>query len=510
MLAFEATKKAVAGGLSKVLPGADERFASESYWFSKGAVDALQHTKAVLSGEFDLSDMPGFERGYTEQHAIKGPLGQIVRFPSTVLSRQANLMYLMNYMGSLNADAARMALSEGLEGEELHARQEYLVQQPTVTMTQDANTLALKNTFQNELGPFAKSVQGSIRKDPTGLLRFAIPFFRTPINLAKATAELSPYGILKGKITGDLDLASRGLIGSSLAAGIAYLAMQGVITGGGPIEPAKRETLESTGWMPYSVRLGGKYYSYRSLEPVGLAFRLVADAVHGLKMGDPNEVTQSKADTATAHVTRSLKDIAFLPTISAAFEMLNNPGARWQTFVDREVGSLVPALVKDVAQTTDPTVRKPASAIQAVEARVPGLTTRVPAVIDVTGQPVKRPASSVGGANPFQVSTAKRDATLSELARLGISTPTPPTKIQLRGKPVLLSESERQKVAEAEGRDYYQRVTKLIAQPSWSRKTDDVKRKLLTDVRKQIDENRAVRVSRMRKQAKDELARSSL
>jgi hypothetical protein len=507
MVALEATKKAVAGGLSK-LQGGDEHFASESYWYAKGVVNAMSHAKAVLSGEFNLEDMPDFEK--TGQRAIKGTVGDIVRFPSTVLSRQTNLMYVVNYFGELNSQAARVGLQEGLTGTELAARQEYLVANPSSAMTSAANDVALRNTFQSELGKFAKSAQSTIRKEPTGVLRYFIPFFKTPINLAKQTAAFSPYGLFKGLARGDVDAQAAGLVGSSLAAGIAYLAANGSITGGGPVTPAKRETLESTGWQAYSIKLGDRYVSYRRLEPVGLAFALVADAVHSMKAGDPEVVSQSKADTAVAHISRNLADVAFLPTLSNLAEAITNPGARAQAFIRNEVASIVPAIVKDVAQGIDPTVRKPASIPQAIEARVPVLTSRVPAAVDITGQPVKRPASSIGGANPFPISTAKNDPTTSELARLGISTPTPPAQVQLRGKPTQLSQSERQRVAQAEGQDYYQRAAKLIGQASWARKTDDQKRKVLTQLRKDIDSNRSVRVSRMRKDAREELARGSL
>jgi hypothetical protein len=507
MIALEATKKVVAAGLSKI-QGGEDRYASESYWYAKGVINAMSHAKAVLSGEFQLEDMPDFET--TGQRAIKGLTGDVVRFPSTVLSRQTNLMYVLNYFGELNSQAARVALSEGLSGTELAARQEYLVAHPDAEMSNAANDLALRNTFQSELGKFAKSAQSTIRKEPTGALRYLLPFFKTPINLLKEAANYSPYGLFKGIAKGDVDAQAAGLVGSSLAAGVAYLAANGFITGGGPVTPAKRETLEATGWQPYSVKIGNKYYSYRRLEPVGLVFSLVADAVHSLHSRDPEVVSQSKADTAVGHIARNLQDVAFLPTLSNLVEALTNPGARAQAFISREIASIVPALVKDIAQTADPTVRKPASVAQAIEARVPGLTSRVPGAIDIAGQPVKRPVSSLGGANPFPVSAAKNDLTLSELARLGISTPHPPTKIQIRGKATPLSQTERQKLAEHEGQDYYQRASKLIAQASWSRKTDDLKRTILTDLRKQIDANRAVRVARMRKQAREELARSSL
>jgi hypothetical protein len=507
MMALEATKKVVAAGLSKI-QGGEERYASESYWYSKGAINALSHGKSVLSGEFDLADMPDFER--TGQRAIKGTAGDIVRFPSTVLSRQTNLMYVMNYFGELNSQAARVALSEGLDGEELAARVEYLVAHPDADMTKAANDLAMRNTFQSELGKFAKSMQSTIRKEPTGVLRYFIPFFKTPINLLKASGDYSPYGFFKGIVKGDVDAQAAGLVGSSLAAGIGYLAANGFITGGGPVTPAKRETLEASGWQPYSVKIGGHYYSYRRLEPVGLAFALVSDAVHSMKSGDPEVVSQSKADTAVQHISRNLADVAFLPTLSNLAEAITNPGARAQSFIRNEVASIVPAFVKDVAQAADRTVRRPASIPQAIEARVPGLTSRVPAAIDISGQPVKRPASSVGGANPFPVTSTNNNATIKELGRLGISTPIPPTKITLRGKPVQLSQAERQRLAENEGQDYYQRAAKLIAQASWARKSDEAKRKILTDVRRSIDEGRAVRVNRMRRDARDELARSSL
>jgi hypothetical protein len=504
MIALEATRKVVAAGLSKV-QGGDERFASESYWYAKGVINAMSHAKSVLSGEFDLADMPDFEK--TGQRAIKGTVGDIVRIPSTVLSRQTNLMYVANYFGELNSQAARAALSEGLSGTELAARQEYLVAHPDADMTKAANDLALRNTFQSELGKFAKSAQSTIRKDPTGVLRYLLPFWKTPINLVKESANYSPYGFFKGIAKGDVDAQAAGLVGSSLAAGVAYLAANGFITGGGPVTPAKRETIEATGWQPYSVKIGDRYVSYRRLEPVGLTFALVADAVHSMKAGDPEVVSQSKADTAVQHITRNLTDVAFLPTLSNLAEAITNPGARAQAFISREVASIVPAMVKDVAQASDRTVRKPAGIVQAIEARIPGLTSRVPAATDIAGQPVKRPASSLGGANPFPVTSANNDAALKELARLGVSTPNPPTQVQYRGKASQLSPTERQQIAQSEGQDFYTRASKLISQPSWSRKTDDNKRKLLTEIRRTIDDNRAVRLNRIRKA---ELARSSL
>jgi hypothetical protein len=85
-----------------------------------------------------------------------------------------------------------------------------------------------------------------------------------------------------------------------------------------PVDFRKRGTPEATGWHSYSIRIGYHYYSYRRLESVGLAFGLVWDAMHGMKMDDSPEVTQSKTDTAVAHIIRNHQDVAFLTTISSA------------------------------------------------------------------------------------------------------------------------------------------------------------------------------------------------
>jgi hypothetical protein len=495
MMALEATKKLAAAGLSKIKGGQDQRFASESYWFAKGAIDALQHSKAVLSGEFNLEDAPGFEK--SNQQAIKGLTGDIIRFPSTVLSRQTNLMYVLNYFGELNAQAARNALSEGLSGNELAARQEYLVQNPTSEMTDAAHDTGMHNTFQKDLGKFGKKIQGAMKAEPTGALRYLVPFFRTPVNLAKESAYYSPYGLFKGTLQGDLDMQARGIVGSSLAAGVAYLAANNLVTGGGPVDPKKRETLESTNWQPYSVKIGDRYISYRRMEPVGLVFSLVADAVHGMNVGDSDEVTKSKADNAVNHIARSLQDVAFVPTLASLSEAITNPGARVQNFISRQVAGFVPALLKDVAQTTDRTVRKPNGIMETIESRIPGLTNRVPAVVDVAGKPVQRPASAVGGANPFPVSKANNDPVLKELARLGISTSQAPASFKRRGQTIPLTENQRQKLSEQEGQDLHSRLSRIVSGKGWQSLSDDAKRKQITKLRRQVEESRPQRITRM-------------
>lgn len=106
----------------------------------------------MLSRELDLADALGFERT-RQRRRSKAQWVILSAWPSTVLSRQTNLMYVLNYFGELNARAARQAISEGLDGADLAAPQEYLVQHPTIETSKAANDVAMHNTFQRRTQP---------------------------------------------------------------------------------------------------------------------------------------------------------------------------------------------------------------------------------------------------------------------------------------------------------------------------------------------------------------------
>jgi hypothetical protein len=508
MAALEAMKKVVAGGLSKVT--AQDRYFAESWYYAKGMVQALaEHAKPILTGEFQLEGSPGFE--HAGQQAIKGVTGQVVRAPSEAMSRMTNLIYAGNYFGELNALAARRAIVEGLNGDAFHARQEYLSHHPTDDMQEAAHKLATTNTFQNELTGVAKKAGELVAAKPNVSWlpesmksvtpgRWLFPFFKTPVNLLKASlTHATPYELLNGLINHDPDALARGVLGSSISAAIAYLALNGNITGGGPTDYKKEETKRATGWQPYSIKLGDHYFSYKRFEPLGLTTGLIADAIHGNQSGDSEVVAQSKTDTAVKHVMRNLDDMPFMGTLANLLQAVHDPvGGRAQSFINREAGSIIPAGVANIAETMDPTIRRPQSGMQAVESRIPGLTSAAPPIIDITGKTVQRPGSNLGGANPFPFTTAKHDPVVDELARLGISTPQPPTQIKWKGKPTPLTDAERQQFAQAEGQAIYERMGRLIQSGSWQRRTDDQKRKALVELHRIIDESRPARLTRMR------------
>jgi len=517
MMALETTKKLVQGGLESlrtaVAPSDYESSgaaASEAYWYGKGSLQALAKAKTFLTGQFDLADAPGFEHGSTR--AVKGVAGQIVRTPVEIINRLTNMVYAMNYYGQLNSLAARQAISEGLEGEALAARQDFLAQNPTEEMKAAANEIGLHNTFQSKLGKTGQKGSEFISSNP--ITKALFPFYRTPVNLVKATAEFSPYGYFKGTLNGDLGAQVKGLIGSGIAAAFANLAADGIITGGGPVDFKQRQTLEATGWQPYSIKIGNRYISFNKAEPLGLSLGLVADSVLANLHMEGAEAA-SRAQNAVNYISRNVQSLPFLNQVSEIVDGLTKlgQGNTAERIADNMAASMVvPAGVKDLAQAIDPTVRTPQfggidnpqqGMTQTIESRIPGLTKNVPADIDVSGQPIKRAPSSVGGMNPFPVTAQKNDPVLNEMARLGVSVENAPTKqLTYHGRPTPGGQptpAEALKLQQLETKEFYQIASKTIANPDWVRIPDNDKQTILKKIRSKVDAGRYGRLLLIRK-----------
>ena len=71
--------------------------------------------------------------------------------------------------------------------------------------------------------------------------------------------------------------AGRLAMGTSLISLTAWQWMNGNITGNGPIDRTKRQNWVAAGYIPRSIKLGGVWMSYDSIEPFNQIFSMVAD-----------------------------------------------------------------------------------------------------------------------------------------------------------------------------------------------------------------------------------------
>ena len=169
---------------------------------------------------------------------------------------------------------------------------------PPKDMDEQAQEFARRGTFTSELPPNLAGLQ-KVFNYP--ILKIVVPFFKTPANIGLEVIERTPFAplssrfrqdIAAGGISRDMALA-KVTLGSTLLVTFAMLAAEGNITGGGPKRPDLREAWERSGRKPYSMKLGGKWYSYSGVEPPSALLAIAADyAEYAINEPDAGKVEQ--------------------------------------------------------------------------------------------------------------------------------------------------------------------------------------------------------------------------
>ena len=250
---------------------------------------------------------------------------------------------------------------------------------------------ALNNTYQQEPRGFLGSVIQAINilaaKQPE--TRFVIPFTRIVGNVWNMSLDMSGYGLVRyyglptekliNRRLGQWDslqgsekemLRFRALMGLTFVGIAAALAAFGYdkdyekawfrINGSGPETPQAKQALMKTGWKPWSLKVGNRYWSYLPT-PLAIPLALVgemADNYHYKKTG-----ARALFNVSHAGLTRALLvpfDMMFLSGLSDVFKMTDSSQpeqaeARAKAFVSRLGSSLlIPNLVKDIDQKLVP------------------------------------------------------------------------------------------------------------------------------------------------------------
>ena len=165
-------------------------------------------------------------------------------------------------------------------------------------------------TFTKALRPgsLSKGLQDLVVSHP--MLRFVLPFVRTPVNILSFAAERGANPLATARAWGDLlvdktvardypqlreaqgklarevtssdpEVASEAVGRLVMATGttltVMAFAAEGRITGRGPADREQRRLLEASGWQPYSIRVGDTYVSYSRLDPFSTVIGVFAD-----------------------------------------------------------------------------------------------------------------------------------------------------------------------------------------------------------------------------------------
>lgn len=324
---------------------------------------------------------------------------------------------------------------------------------------EDLLNWAKQDTFQEDLNGnmamFADAVNDSI------LLKFIVPFVKTPTNILKQTGHYVPLGgtavrtvnrALDGagldfrffkeydKVMNGADETMKAVYRGREATGVMVVTFGGImgaaglITGSGPRDPDKRKAWEEAGNQAHSIKLGGVWVSTRFLGPLGILLSASADlGMVGATAGAYDNFQELQQQliytTAGALMEQSwLKGLA--NTLTATMEAVN--GRRemnWEDSVAQITRALVPyqAALRSLNNTLVPGVRDYNNSMDKFWAEtVPGLKAFMghERISLRSGEPVyNQGMTALNQVVPFGLKETNEDPVLGRLVELGVDFP---------------------------------------------------------------------------------------
>lgn len=380
--------------------------------FALNQVDTPR-THALSADAFRISSETGLGRTVDF-------IGEFSRLPSRFLGAEDEFFKTIGYRMELHAQALRQATSEGLKGPDLYKRMGQLLIDSPENIRIAAADAALYSTFTNAPGQIGRALLKAreaavIGGVPVGAL--VLPFLRTPVNIARYTFERTPFAPLVGQWRDDIaaggaraDLAlARMATGTSIMLVAFDWADSGLISGMGPMGAGKqgeREAMIRQGWQPYSVKVGDRWYSYSRTDPFGMTMGMAADIAEAVRRGEMNEddadeweevAAMAITATAQAAVTRR-----YLQGFSEFVNVMGDPQRYAPSYIKKLFASFVPAtsLMGAVERAVDPTMRDAQTIGEAMQAKIAGLSDKLPARRNLWGEEM-RAQSGIGTAYDF-------------------------------------------------------------------------------------------------------------
>lgn len=349
-----------------------------------------------------------------------------------------------------------------LAGETIDGRMAQLLKVPTDEMITRAILDAEEATFNDytPLAAVASGIKRAAAEKGGGIGRVlteaTMPFTRVPANVATRTVEYSPVGFLLGAkdlvelfrmaTNGDVteiarlqrravDRLGRASVGTLPILVGFMLAQKGLLTASYPKDQRTQAQWELEGKQEGAVLVGGKWHSVQRFSPFGNLLMLGAhvheaganwETKNGVaqNLGQQAQMLGATAATTVASIGTTLTEQSFLSGFKSANDALADPLNAGERYVQQTMGSVVPSVVGRVAQSLDPTMRETrGSFFDPIQARIPGLSQRLPAKVDALGAPLQRePGFFANFMSPTNPRTDKRngDVVRAELARLGM------------------------------------------------------------------------------------------
>jgi hypothetical protein len=360
--------------------------------------------------------------------------GTAVTLPGRALMTEDEFFKGVLYRMEMNAQVTRRskkiyrdAIDSGMSEQDAVAKAtseaQDLLQNPPRDLDEAAMAYAKQGTFQSDLPPALASLQ-RVFNHPVG--KIIVPFFKTPANIGLNVVERTPFAPLSSRWRQEIaaggperDMAmAKVSLGSTVFAGFALWAAEGGLTGRGPERKEERDALMRTGWQPYSMKMGDKWYSFQGLEPIGALMAIAADYAEYAKYEPDASKTEEVFLGATYGLYEYLKEQPYLQGIADVGKLIGfNESGRVDgekivngltkqfggVFFGGSPGGVYSSAVANIDRLLDPTkkdtkaspdlpmgVRGFVEAFNQYRSRLPYFSESVPEALNLWGDTMKR------------------------------------------------------------------------------------------------------------------------
>lgn len=378
-----------------------------------------------------------------------GPAGTAIDLPQKGLAAADSFWRSLLENAHLYEQAFMIAEKEGLKGSKFHDRVSELLQKTpeeisslvdsnvsTLQLVDDPSILTrqierLKARPKNPHSAEGLAYRAFIRL-PAQII---FPFSRVTDNIVRSGIRHTPMlGMFDRQNLADWKAGgarrdkaiARQIIGSVIISYLMHKADQDELSGEGPENYDRRRALESAGWQPNSIKIGGTWYSLNGLDSIqpmaGVVAGLAADYKSG-KIGKDDFVSGMVNVPIRAGV--HLSNNTFTEQAGQFIKMLGTgpeADAARNSFVPNVVSRNIPAFVRQYAEDSDGYARDTTgtgSISDRIEGRVmasiPGLREDLPMKYDVYGRPIESNRPMFGIARE---KTPDTDPVIVEIERL--------------------------------------------------------------------------------------------
>lgn len=432
---------------------AAERYAfGTSEGFQQGWKTFLDSQKYSRAGEFTVNKAGKLVRDWESLSPVKkgARFANFARQMGAITSAWNETIL----DSEVKSRAFETAQQEGLTGPALAARVAELAKSERVgprltypnmdeAQVAEAQRVADEFTGQENSDKVLRLMNNIAGWEPGGVKigRVLFPVIKFPYNLTRFGIKRTPLGLLAPstreglRAGGDVqaEVSARLAVGTLATMALWSLAQNGQVTGAYPTDPEERKRWAQEGIQANSVKVGGRWISYKLTQPLGQQLALIASAHEAFLKGKDGKASDGVSEMVKQLVNGGL-DTSFFDDMGNLFSLLGaNDPYEQKSALNGLATSLFPNIVRDVRKQVDPNRRVPTNVKQAVENVIPGLSERVNPRVNAVGE-VETYDPSRLARETIQSNVPSKNPALVEANRLGWVIPKPPTSFSVTNK----------------------------------------------------------------------------